>query len=188
MREGQTGSFSVAGGFDSSSSRISAISTVGENNLFGGGQPHLLRRDDRLFVPAITTASATPEPLVSSTCPLSAGVDLYSWEQFLPSFTRKSLGFAVRSSYPLSELGLKKLGPFSLRDVDAGLTYRFESVGITNLSAFTTSQILQFQGYSQTSEVVPTIRRFTVDNLIDPHSGSVQSLNLQLAGLKGNNT
>ncbi|HEY2105613.1 MAG TPA: BamA/TamA family outer membrane protein, partial [Candidatus Binataceae bacterium] len=119
--------------------------------------------------------------------PLSAGIDLYSWEQFLPSFTRKSVGFALRSSYPLDELGLKKIGPLSLANVDAGLTYRFESVGIVGLSPFTTEQILQFKGYSQTSELAPSIRRFTVDNTVDPHSGSVESLSLQLAGLGGTN-
>ena len=37
VREGQTGSFSLAGGFDSSSSLFGNFH-VGENNLFGGGQ------------------------------------------------------------------------------------------------------------------------------------------------------
>ncbi len=183
VREGQTGSFSVAGGFDSSSSLFGNFH-VGENNLFGGGQR--ISFDAMIGFLFRNYSISYTEPWFLD-MPLSAGVDLYSWEQVLPSFTRKSLGFALRSSYPLEELGLKKLGPFSLRDVDAGLTYRFESVGITNLSAFTTSQILQFQGYSQTSEIVPTIRRFTVDNTIDPRSGSVQSLTLQLAGIGGTN-
>ncbi len=183
VREGQTGSFSLAGGFDSSSSLFGNFH-VGENNLFGGGQR--IAFDAMIGFLFRNYSVSYTEPWFLD-MPLSAGVDLYSWEQFLPSFTRKSLGFALRSSYPLAELGLKKLGPFSLADVDAGLTYRFESVGVVGLSSFTTSQILQFEGYSQTSELIPTIRRFTVDNTIDPHSGSVQSLTLQLAGIGGTN-
>jgi outer membrane protein insertion porin family len=183
VREGQTGSFSVAGGFDSSSSLFGNFH-VGENNLFGGGQR--ISFDAMVGFLFRNYSISYTEPWFLD-MPLSAGVDLYSWEQFLPSFTRKSLGVAIRTSYPLEELGLKKLGPFSLRNVDAGLTYRFESVGITGLSSFTTQQILQFAGYSQTSELVPTIRRFTVDNAIDPKSGSVESLNLQFAGIGGTN-
>lgn len=183
VREGQTGSFSLAGGFDSSSSLFGNFH-VGENNLFGGGQR--LSFDAMIGFLFRNYSISYTEPWFLD-MPLSAGVDLYSWEQFLPSFTRKSLGFALRSSYPLEELGLKKLGPFSLENVDAGLTYKFESVGIVGLSPYTTEQILQFQGYSQTSELIPTVRRFTVDNAIDPHSGSVQSLTLQLAGIGGTN-
>lgn len=183
VREGQTGSFSLAGGFDTSSSLFGNFH-VGENNLFGGGQR--ISFDAMVGFLFRNYNISYTEPWFLD-MPLSAGIDLYSWEQFLPSFTRKSLGFALRSSYPLAELGLKKLGPFSLADVDAGLSYRFESVGITGLQPFTTEQILQFQGYSTTSEMSPTIRRFTVDNTIDPHSGSVQTLTLQLAGLGGDN-
>jgi outer membrane protein insertion porin family len=183
IREGQTGSFSLSGGFDSSSSLFGNFH-VGENNLFGGGQRVSF---DALigFVFRNYSISYT-EPWFLD-MPLSAGIDLYSWENFLPSFTRKTLGFAIRSSYPLAELGLKKLGPFSLEDVDAGLTYRFESIGIVGLEPFTTEQILQFKGYSQTSELAPLIRRFAVDNALDPHTGSVESLALQFAGIGGTN-
>ena len=183
VREGQTGSFSLAGGFDTSSSLFGNFH-IGENNLFGGGQR--VSFDAMVGFLFRNYSLSYTEPWFLD-MPLSAGLDLYSWEQFLPSFTRNSLGFAIRTSYPLAELGLKKLGPFSLTNVDAGLTYRFESVGITGLAPFTTVQITQFKGYSQTSEVVPTVRRFTVDNVIDPHSGSVQTVTLALAGLGGTN-
>ncbi len=183
VREGQTGSFSLAGGFDSASSLFGNFH-VGENNLFGGGQR--ISFDAMVGFLFRNYSISYTEPWFLD-MPLSAGVDLYDWEQFLPSFTRKSIGFAIRTSYPLAELGLKKIGPFSLLDVAAGLDYRFESVGIVGLSPFTTEQILQFKGYSQTSEIAPVIRRFTVDNNIDPHSGSVQTLSLQIAGLGGTN-
>jgi outer membrane protein insertion porin family len=183
VREGQTGSFSIAGGFDTASSLFGNFH-IGENNLFGGGQS--VSFDAMVGFLFRNYNLSYTEPWFLD-MPLSAGIDLYSWEEFLPSFTRNSLGFALRSSYPLAELGLKRLGPFSLENVNAGLTYRFESVGITGLQPFTTEQILKFKGYSQTSEFVPMVRRFTVDNTIDPHSGSVESLTIQLAGLGGTN-
>ena len=51
----------------------------------------------------------------------------------------------------------------------------------------TTQQILRYVGHSVTSEVIPTIKRFTVNNPIDPRFGSVQSLTMQFAGLGGDN-
>ena len=183
VREAQTGTFSLAGGFDTSSSLFGNFH-IGENNLFGGGQR--VSFDAMIGFLFRNYSISYTEPWFLD-MPLSAGFDLYDWEQFLPSFTRKSVGFALRSSYPLDELGLKKIGPFSLANVDAALTYRLESVGITGLAPFTTEQILQFKGYTITSELAPSIRRFTVDNTVDPHSGSVESLSLQLAGLGGDN-
>jgi len=107
---------------------------------------------------------------------------------FLFSFNQSSVGLAIRSSYPLTDLGFKKLGPFSLADISAGLGYRFESVGITGItSPLTVYDIRRYKGYSQTSEVAPSIRRFTVNNPIDPRSGSVQTLTVELAGLGGSN-
>jgi outer membrane protein insertion porin family len=67
------------------------------------------------------------------------------------------------------------------------LQYRFESVGITGITGLTSFQITQFKGYSQTSEIIPSIRRFTVNNPTDPRSGSTQSLSVQIAGLGGSN-
>src|SRR5690349_24143475 len=126
----------MAGGFDTSSSLFGNFH-IGETNLFGGGQR--VSFDAMVGFLFRNYSISYTEPWFLD-MPLSAGIDLYSWEQFLPSFTRKSLGFAVRSNYPLSELGLKKFGPFSLEKVTAGLTYRFESVGIVGLSQFTTQQ------------------------------------------------
>jgi outer membrane protein assembly factor BamA len=104
---------------------------------------------------------------------------------YLFSFNQTSAGFQLNTGYPLAELGLKKLGPFSLENITAGLGYQFESVGISGLSDFTTFDILRYKGYERVSEMVPSIRRFTVDNPTDPRSGSVTNFNLELAGLGG---
>jgi len=117
--------------------------------------------------------------------PLNVGVDLFDWKLFLFSFNQSSAGFAVRSSYPLADLGLRKLGPFSLADVSAGLGYRFESVGIGGLTGLSTLDIRRYKGYRLVSKISPTIRRYTVDNPVDPRHGSVQSLSVDFAGVGG---
>jgi outer membrane protein insertion porin family len=115
-------------------------------------------------------------------------MQLFDNKQYLLSFNQASAGFTLTTTYPLTELGFKKLGPFSLKDVSAGVGYTFQSVGITGLNPFTTFQIARYRGYTQTSEITPTIRRFTVDNPTDPRTGTVESLTMQLGGIGGGNS
>src|SRR5439155_22467485 len=99
--------------------------------------------------------------------PLSAGVDLFLTRFRFFNFSRSASGFGFRTYYPLVELGLKKIGPLPMKDISAGLEYRFESVGVTGFSGFTTFDIRQAHGFSKTSEIIPSLRRFTVDNPLD---------------------
>ena len=117
--------------------------------------------------------------------PLGVGMQVFANKTYLLSFNQSAAGFTLNSTYPLTELGFKKLGPFSLKDVSAGLGYSFQSVGITGLSPLTTFQIARYKGYTQTSEIMPSIRRFTVDNPIDPRSGTNTSLSMQFGGIGG---
>ncbi len=165
--------------------RSSAISRIGNTNLFGGGQAILL--DARSAILFQNYSISYTEPYFLD-IPLTAGLELLRLEHLLPDFNRSAIGFSVRTLYSFSELGLKKIGPLSLEDVTAGLEYKFESVGIGGLdNPLTTYQIRRYKGYSQTSEIAPTLRRFTVNNPIDPRYGSVQTLTLEVAGLGGSN-
>src|SRR6266853_172868 len=115
-------------------------------------------------------------------------MQLFDNKQYLLTFNQASAGFTLTTTYPLTELGFKKLGPFSLKDVSAGVGYTVQSVCITGLSPFTTFQIARYRGYTQTSEITPTIRRFTVDNPVDPRTGTVESLTMQVGGISGSNS
>ena len=108
--------------------------------------------------------------------PLAVSIQGFDNKLYLFSFDQSEIGFLINSGYPLADLGLRKLGPFSLEHVTAGLGYQFESVGIGGLSPFTTFDIQSQKGYSRVSEILPSIRRFTVDDPRDPRSGSVESL------------
>lgn len=183
VTEGNTGSFQLAGGFSTASSVFGDF-RLGDSNLFGGGQALTLDATVGFLFQNFSIGYTEPWFL---DIPLSLGVDLFTTKTSFFNFNRTQTGFDIRTLYPLIELGLKKIGPLSLENVSAGLEYRFQSVGITGLSGFTTRDIRRFRGFTQTSEIIPSIRRFTVNNPTDPRRGSVQSLNIQLAGLGGGN-
>jgi len=181
VKEGQTGSFQLSGGFDTASSAFGDFK-ISENNLFGGGQSISMDAQIGFLFQNYTLSYTEPYFL---DMPLNVGVDLFDWKLFLFSFNQSSAGFGIRSSYPLADLGLRKIGPLSLADVSAGLGYRFESVGIGGFNGLTTFQIRRYKGYRLVSKLSPSIRRYTVDNPVDPRHGSVQSMSFDMAGPGG---
>ena len=184
VTEANTASFQVAGGFDSYQSVFGNF-TLGNTNLFGGGESVIANAQVGFLFQNYSISYTEPWFL---DIPLGVGLQLFDNKQFLLSFNQSAAGFTLSTTYPLTELGFKKLGPFSLKDITAGLGYSFQSIGITGLNAFTTFQIARFKGYTQTSELTPTIRRFTVDNPTDPRTGTVESLSMQFGGLGGTNS
>ena len=184
VTEANTASFQVAGGFDSYQSLFGNF-TLGNTNLFGGGESLIANAQVGFLFQNYSISYTEPWFL---DIPLGVGLQLFDNKQYLLSFNQSSAGFTLSTTYPLTELGFKKIGPFSLKDVTAGLGYSFQSIGITGLNQFTTFQIARYKGYTQTSEITPTIRRFTVDNPTDPRTGTVESLSMQFGGLGGTNS
>ena len=179
VTEQTTATFQVAAGFDSYQSVFGHFQ-LGNTNLFGGGEAALLSAQVGFLFQNYTASYTEPWFL---DIPLSVSVSVFDSKTDLFTFHQNAAGAAIVSSYPLAELGFKNIGPFSLRDVRAGLGYQFESVGIGGLSPFTTFQIARYKGYTKVSELQPSIRRSTVDNPIDPRSGSIESVNVELAGV-----
>jgi outer membrane protein insertion porin family len=183
VTEANTASFQVAGGFDSYQSLFGNF-TLGNTNLFGGGESLIANAQVGFLFQNYSISYTEPWFL---DIPLSVGVQLFDNKTYLISFNQSAAGFTLTTTYPLTELGFKKLGPFSLKDVTAGLGYSYQSIGITGLNQFTTFQIERYKGYTQTSQFTSTIRRFTVDNPTDPRTGTVETLSLQFGGLGGTN-
>lgn len=179
VTEQSTASFQVAGGFDSYQSVFGHFQ-LGNTNLFGGGEAVLLSAQVGFLFQNYTASYTEPWFL---DIPLAVSLSVFDSKTDLFTFHQNAAGGAINSSYPLVELGFKNIGPFSLKNVRAGLGYQFESVGIGGLSPDTTYQIAKYKGYTKVSEIIPNIRRATVDNPIDPRSGSIESINLELAGI-----
>jgi outer membrane protein insertion porin family len=184
VTEANTASFQVAGGFDSYQS-IFGNFTLGNTNLFGGGESLIANAQVGFLFQNYSISYTEPWFL---DIPLGVGLQLFDNKTYLLSFNQSSAGFTLTTTYPLTELGFKKIGPFSLKNITAGIGYSYQSIGITGLNEFTTFQISRFHGYTQTSEITPTIRRFTVDNPTDPRSGTVETLSMQFGGLGGTNS
>jgi outer membrane protein insertion porin family len=178
VSEANTASLQVAGGFDSYQSVFGHFQ-LGNTNLFGGGEAVLLSAQIGFLFQNYTASYTEPWFL---DIPLAVQLSVFDSKTDFFTFHQNASGGAINTSYPLAELGFKNIGPFSLKDVRAGLGYQFESVGIGGLSPFTTLQIARFKGYTKVSELIPSIRRATVDNPIDPRSGSIESLNVEIAG------
>jgi outer membrane protein insertion porin family len=179
VQEQNTASLQIGGGYDSYSSVFGNFS-VGNSNLFGGGES-VQAQAQIGFLYQNYNASYT-EPYFLD-MPLSISLQAFYDKLYLFSFDQSNAGFSVTAGYPLSELGLKHIGPLSLDDINTSLGYQFENVGISGISEFSTLSILQYKGYRIISELLPGIRRFTVDNPLDPRSGSVQSLDVELSGV-----
>jgi outer membrane protein insertion porin family len=181
VQEGNTASFQVGGGYDSASSLFGTF-LLQNTNLFGGGESASFSAEIGFLFENLSVSYTEPWFL---DMPLAVSLQGFDNQLYLFSFNQSEIGFLLNSGYPLADLGLRKLGPFSLEHITAGLGYQFESVGISNLSPFTTFDIQNAKGTSRVSEFLPSIRRFTIDDPRDPRSGSVQSLDLELAGLGG---
>ncbi|HJU27998.1 MAG TPA: outer membrane protein assembly factor BamA [Candidatus Binataceae bacterium] len=181
VQEANTASLQVGGGYDSYTSVFGNFS-IGNSNLFGGGESASADAQIGFLYQNYNISYTEPWFL---DMPLSVNVQAFYDKLFLFTFDQTNAGIQVNTTYPLTDLGLKKIGPFSMDDVSAGLGYQFESVGISGLSQFTTFDIFRYKGYTRVSEIIPSIRRFTVDNPNDPRSGSVVNLNMELAGLGG---
>ncbi len=183
VTEANTSSLQVAGGYDTYMGVFGNF-TLGNTNLFGGGESLVFNAQIGFLFQNYSVSYTEPWFL---DMPLSVGMTLFDNTEYMFSFIQSAAGFALNTYYPLTELGLKKVGPFSLANVTAGLGYQFESIGITGLLPDTTYNILRYKGYAQVSELMPSIKRFTVDNPIDPRSGSVLSFSGEIGGFGGNN-
>jgi outer membrane protein insertion porin family len=179
VQEQNTASLQVGGGYDSYSSVFGNFS-VSNSNLFGGGEAVSASAQIGFLYQNYNISYTEPWFL---DMPLSLQLQAFYDKLYLFTFDQTNAGFSITAGYPLSELGLKHLGPFSLDDVTTSLGYQFESVGIGGLSEFTTFDIQRYKGYTRVSEIIPSIRRFTVDNPLDPRSGSVQSLDVEVSGV-----
>jgi outer membrane protein insertion porin family len=181
VQEGNTASFQVGGGYDSYSSVFGTF-LLQNTNLFGGGEAAALSAEIGFLFENFSVSYTEPWFL---DMPLSVSIQGFDNQLFLFSFDQSEAGFMINSGYPLADLGLRRIGPFSLENISASLGYQFESVGITGLAPFTTFDIQRAKGFTRVSEILPSIHRFTVDNPVDPRSGSVQSLDMEVAGLGG---
>ena len=186
VREGSTGAFSAGAGVSSGESFLFNV-RLSESNFFGRGQAVVFNADFGSIRRNISLSFTEPYFLDT---PLTLGIDAFNWQLEFDEFTRGGTGGGLRLLYPFPALGLDvvRLGPLgqvSLIDTRIGLEYRIEDAEISNVSRSAPAIIRAEAGTSLTSSVIPRIFRDTRNNLLDPTSGSLQDISVEIAGLGG---
>lgn len=181
VKEAQTGAFSVGAGFNSSTS-IVASARVQENNLMGRGQS---------LVIGASIGTRYKNSIISFSDPyafdtrFSLGADLFDWQFAFEDFDRSGTGGGLRMSYPFAALGFTSVLGYSLEDVYFGMNYQWERSKISNFDQITPSAIRAERGKKTSGLITPNFSRNTLNNPMDPTTGSFQQLSFGYAGLGG---
>ena len=171
LRERATGQFSAGLGFSSVEDVIFTISVV-QNNLFGRGQT----LSANAYIGGISQdfSLSFREPWLYGR-PISLGASVFNRAEDFQTFDVNRTGASL-------SLG-RTLGEFTR----ISAAYRYEVLEISELSENASELLQQSQGESTTSSVTPSIARDSRDNVFNPSEGSVNSFDIQLAGLGGDN-
>ncbi len=166
VKEGQTGTLSAGAGFSSVDAFLVNL-RVTQHNFRGLGESLTANADlgsKRQLIDLEFT-----EPYLLDTR-ISAGLSVFNDEYAFNDFTRKRLGGNATLGYPLIEF------------IDSSLTYGFEHVEITDVSATASEIIRDQEGTDEISSLTATIRRNTLNNRFDPSRGSDNLISAELAG------
>ncbi|MFC1857983.1 outer membrane protein assembly factor BamA, partial [Thermodesulfobacteriota bacterium] len=166
VAEKPTGSFSFGGGY-SSIQNLFFTASVTQRNLFGKGQILDLRgeiggRSNQLRL-------SFTEPWWFD-IPLSAGFDLYRWTFDYDTYTRSSLGGALRFGYPI------------WRYTRANLRYSLDSADIKEVTIYAPESIKELEGHNITSSLTGTLRYDSRDRAFQTTSGSDNAVSVEHAG------
>ena len=171
LRERATGQFSAGLGFSSVEDVIFTVSVV-QNNLFGRGQS--LSANAYLGGISQDFSISFREPWLYGR-PIGLGASVFNRAEDFQTFDVNRTGASL-------SLG-RALGEFTRLSA----AYRYEVLDISDLGPNPSDFLLEAQGESTTSSVTPSIVRDSRDNVFNPSEGSLNSLEVQLAGLGGDN-
>jgi outer membrane protein insertion porin family len=166
-----TGMLSLGGGY-SSIDKFMLMLEVTQTNLFGKGLYLKLRTD---FSSRRTNYNISIRDPWFMDKPISASFSLYDEKLEFPEYDKKATGGSIGFGKDLSEY------------VGGNIRYTLEDVEINNVSFSASSVIKDQEGQKITSAISPAIWRDTIDNRVDPTSGSRHSLAGTIAGLGGDN-
>lgn len=164
VKEKATGSFSIGGGF-STLDKLTAVADITEGNFRGNGQTVRLRgqfgQRRNIFVLSFR------EPYLQDSL-TSLQLDLFNTETNFETYRESKSGGTVTFGRWFSEF----------TSGTASLVY--ENLKISDVSAVSSSLVLQQVGTQSTSGFRTSISRDTRDYYIDPRTGSRTSANVDL--------
>jgi outer membrane protein insertion porin family len=199
VKEGPTGTFSIGAGYSSGNGFLFNAG-IAERNLFGRGQSvngtFAIGSKQQDFVVSYN------EPYFNDS-KVALGVTGFNTEQDFPDFDERKLGMAVTSSYPLKNFrvpfwaarnsaaskGSDELSgdaPVTMWDYMRGtMAYEFTRDKINNIESGAPASILDAEGTSLTSAVIPGFTYDSRDHFFNPTEGTKSLFAVKIAGLGG---
>ena len=171
VKEKLTGMLSLGGGY-SSIDKFMVMGEVSQGNLFGRGLQ--LRFKAELSSRRTNYNISLTDPWFMDK-PISASISAYSEVFEFLDYDKEATGGTIGFGKELSEY------------IGGKIIYNFEEVTLTDISEDASSVIRDQEGTKRTSSISPSIWRNTIDNYLDPTSGSKNKLQTTIAGLGGDN-
>jgi outer membrane protein insertion porin family len=176
VKEATTGSFSAGAGYSTANGSI-FNTRVSENNLFGSGRRLNLNLD---FGSQVSNQILSlDDPRINDTW-VSGGIDGFRTTRRYNDFWREVAGGGVNAGYPLERV----LGEW-WEDINANLKYELQHVNIYDVKDYASQFVKDSEGTSLASSVTPSLIRNTINNPLNPTSGSRQIISYEQAGLGG---
>jgi outer membrane protein insertion porin family len=199
VREGPTGTFSIGAGYSGGNGFVFNAG-IAERNLFGRGQSingnFAIGSKQQDFVVSYN------EPYFNDS-KVALGLTAFNTEQDYPDFDERKLGMAVTTSYPLKNLSfpfwrdrkteaskgsdaLNGDAPQTMWDyVRVTMAYEFTKDKISNIESGAPASILDAEGTSLTSAVIPGFTYDSRDHFFNPTEGMRSLFAVKIAGLGG---
>jgi outer membrane protein insertion porin family len=174
VKEANTGSFSAGAGYSTANGAL-FNTRVTENNLFGTGRRANLNLD---FGNQVTNQVLSIDDQRINDSWVSGGIDAFRTTRQYQDFNRELAGGSFTLGYPVEKI-LGEIG----QDINTSLKYELESINIRDVDEQAAQLVKDSAGKSTSSSVTPALTRNTINNPMNPSSGSRQVLQVELAGL-----
>lgn len=173
VEETSTGAINFAGGYNTSTGILGQI-TLSENNFLGKGQQ--VQLGTTLAQKERSAAFSFTEPFFMDK-ELSAGFDIFANNRNFESessFKNKSVGFALRAGYEISE------------HLSHGVRYSLKRETVYDVSDNASIYIKDQKGSHIVSLIGHTLAYNKLDNITTPTDGYLLKMDQDLAGIGGN--
>ncbi len=166
VKEQQTGSFTIGGGYSSADNFI-FTGSISKNNLFGKG--YNLNFYANISSDYSRYNISYTDPAILDT-KVSAGFSLYAIDEEYDNYNTLKRGFGFNFGAPINDFVLWKLG------------YFFESVDVYNIAYDAPDYIKDEEGKQHTSAITFSLEKDTTDDFYFPTRGVRQKFLLELSG------
>ncbi len=176
VKEATTGSFSAGAGYSTQNGSL-FNARVAENNLLGTGRKLNLNLD---FGSQVSNQILSIDDPRLNDSWVSGGIDIFRTTRQFNDFDRELAGGSGTLGYPLERV----MGEWA-EDINANLKYELQHINISDVEDYASQFVKDSEGKSISSSLTPGLVRNTINNPLNPVRGSRQTVNVEFAGLGG---